>query len=323
MTNSYREVFKSVVPFTLAVMVLWMPAINHRILEAFEVADSKSMMNVALGVIMNEPFGTVGSLTKSTFIFLLCTATVSLGINLWLLPIIASYTFVALSYMTLMVFVGSFMKVKNEKLFGKGANVALTIVTHDVFVLLYSSDIDHQSVGGLTFYQKGVVYRMFLYLFGGSMSYLCGVFLFPRWAGDELRKEIKHSIRSLGDLLGLITDVIVTVKEQEPHNITLEVPKRKRNFFERLWATIRPETDMNPLTTIQKLQCSIESTKRTFSKIAVLLEESKMEISYSYFDPSYYEFYTMNIQRLLRQLICISSSCERIVQELGKYHSQF
>ncbi|RKP17017.1 hypothetical protein ROZALSC1DRAFT_24632, partial [Rozella allomycis CSF55] len=99
---------------------------------------------------------------------------------------------------------------------------------------------------------------------------------------------MKAGVRSLGDLLSLMAEVS--------------------------WSVNHSNETFNANDLMAKLEKSMNNARATFNKISSALDESRLEISYSYFDRKYYESFTVTIRRLLRHLTSIGSSCKQLLE---------
>ncbi|EPZ33067.1 hypothetical protein O9G_002868 [Rozella allomycis CSF55] len=276
-----KDFFKCLLALTLSSLVVIIPNIR----EFFEeYVDKSTILDLPLSVLLHEPVGSVGSVTQSV-IFYVMAMSITTGLDWFLLPVITKSYASVFAWLLFLIFMLSFIKAKTiTKNYEKTINASLSALILDLFI----SYQDMLTIGSVD--KRKIVSRYFMYLIGGFLSWIVAVLVFPITAGDSLRKNLKKGVKELGELLNCMSEII--------------------------FASLDPnDSTINAENSIKELNRIVGQSRITFATITKTMHESRLEISYSYFDRSYYEHFTIHIRRLLRHINVMTKLCERLLNE--------
>jgi hypothetical protein len=252
------------------------------------------MIYLPLGVLLNDPSKTVGGMILSTF-FIVLAVIYSGFASHFIVFRLYDYTFVLLAYFFISLFAYHILKAFYIKELGSAMDLATLFL---IFSVITGYNNYHNDV----FNAYTVIEQCRAYLISACLSFTCSVLIFPSWAGDEVRKNIKAGLKSLGELLSIIAEItwkLTTEIDEENEPTDFDFPEWRQKISERL-------------------QESIDQARSNFGKITVASNESKMEMSYSLFDPFYYDSFSLTVRRLLRHLTSMGSSCELLLRGTEK-----
>ena len=285
-----KSLFKSVLSYFIAITIIFTLSRAH--LDDWDEHGSyfsklqanNYLIQLPISVLLNDPSRSVGAMIQASSIYFLVILSTGL-IAYFAAPAILHSPFLVLFFFFVALFLINLLKASYPKLLTSTMNSAMLIIISAVISAYYDKVTGVYHVGS-------IASQIEIFVLGGLISCAVNFLVFPRWAGDDLRKAMKTGIRAQGKLLAVLSRIVATL--------------RQGNYLQ-----VVPESEKSAILT--DLQAAIKESRSTFKEIAALLADSRLEISYSPFDRSYYEAFTVIIRRLLRHLAAIGSSCESLM----------
>lgn len=295
----YPDLLKSLTAYTIAFLFLIVPLGRQLI-----VADVRYLVLLPASILWNDTGKSVGAMIKSTLLFCF-SVTACTTLSWFLLAIVQPYSVALVMIFFLIAVAGlSVLKARYKEVWMISANVGTSLL----ILQITNGHYDYSLTGVVSTARLFSYYRV--YLTGAFISLLCNLFIFPRWASQELRHGLVKGLEDVQSLLSLVTKSIVESSSDITHLTHNRVGARKEHRGPHTSPSLcyfRMSSDER-LKRQTELKAALAKCRSGFSRISKALEESRLEVAYFEYDPAVYESLTGLVRRMLRHLSLIGTA---------------